>query len=309
MAKTPEPSSDNCGDGAFLLRLGEKVRTLRNRRGMTRRALAAQANVSERYLAQLETGSGNCSIALLRRIAEAVSVPIAELVDDRERPIETMLLVQMLERLSPGQIADARNVLLSRFNGANAESRGGRIALIGLRGAGKSTLGQMLAERLGAPFIELDRAVEQQSGMALSELFEMLGQGAFRRFERSALEKILQETPRFVLATGGGVVTEPGTFELLLASCTTIWLRATPQEHMARVIGQGDLRPMSGHAQAMDGLVSILTSREPLYARADMTLDTAGETSQQSLSALLALLGEELPGQPKRSRGKSLRAK
>src|ERR1700690_2141390 len=288
----------------FLSRVGEKVRTLRNRRGMTRRALAAQAEISERYLAQLETGSGNCSIVLLRRIADAVGVPIAEIVDDRERPIETMLLVQMLDRLSPGQIADARNLLLSRFNGANAESRTGRIALIGLRGAGKSTLGQMLAERLGMPFIELDRVIEQQSGMALAELFEMLGQATFRRAERTALETILRETPRFVLATGGGLVTEPGTFELLLASCTTIWLRASPQEHMERVIRQGDTRPMSGHAQAMDGLVSILTSREPLYARADMTLDTAGQTSRQSLSGLLALLGDELPGQPRRPRGK-----
>ena len=290
MANAPEPSAIDCDAEPFLSRVGEKIRTARNRRGMSRRALAAQAEVSERYLAQLETGSGNCSIVLLRRIADAVSVPIAELVDDRERPIEAMLLMQMLERLSPGEIADARDLLLSRFNGATAESRSGRIALIGLRGAGKSTLGQMLAERLGAPFVELDRAIEQQSGMALSELFEMLGQGAFRGFERSTLEKILQETPRFVLATGGGLVTEPGTFELLLASCTTIWLRATPREHMARVIGQGDLRPMSGHAQAMDGLVSILTSREPLYARADLTLDTAGQTAPQSLSVLLALL-------------------
>ncbi|HXP03752.1 MAG TPA: helix-turn-helix transcriptional regulator [Stellaceae bacterium] len=298
-----EHSPSHASANPFLLRVGEKVRTLRNRRGMTRRALAAQAEVSERYLAQLETGSGNCSIALLRRIADAVSVPIAELVDDRERPIETMLLVQMLERLCPSQIVEARELLLSRFGGTNIETRSGRIALIGLRGAGKSTLGRMLAERLGVPFIELDRTVEQQSGMALAELFEMLGQATFRRVERTALETILHETPRFVLATGGGLVTEPGTFELLIASCLTIWLRATPQEHMARVIGQGDLRPMAGHKQAMDDLVSILASREPLYGRADLTLDTAGQTPHQSLAELLALLGGRLERQASRVRG------
>jgi XRE family aerobic/anaerobic benzoate catabolism transcriptional regulator len=274
----------------FLSRVGEKVRTLRNRRGMARRALAARADVSERYLAQLETGSGNCSITLLRRIADALGISVAELVDDR--PDEHLLLAQLLERLSPSELLEARELLLSRFAGPAAETRAGRIALIGLRGAGKSTLGRMLADPLGVPFIELDRAVEQHSGMALSELFEMLGQRAFRAFERTALEKILKDTPRFVLTTGGGLVTEASTFERLLASCLTIWLRAAPQEHMGRVIRQGDTRPMAGHAQAMDDLVGILASREPLYARADLSLDTSGQTPRQSLAALLTLLDE-----------------
>jgi len=292
----PEQSSPQAAAHPFLARVGERVRMLRNRRGMTRRVLAGAAEVSERYLAQLETGSGNCSIVLLRRIADALNAPIADLVDDREHPIETTLLMQMLERLSPDQVAEARNLLLSRFNGATAASRAGRIALIGLRGAGKSTLGRKLAEHLAVPFVEIDRTIEQQSGMALAELFEMLGQATFRRLERTALETILRETPRFVLATGGGLVTEPGTFELLLASCRTIWLRAAPVEHMARVIGQGDLRPMAGDARAMEGLVSILRSREPLYGRADLTLDTAGQTPQESLAALVALLEEDRGG-------------
>jgi XRE family aerobic/anaerobic benzoate catabolism transcriptional regulator len=283
----PPPDAD-----AFLSRVGEKVRALRNRRGMSRRTLAARAEVSERYLAQLETGSGNCSITLLRRIADALGLAVAELVDDRpEPPVENLVLVQLLERLSPSQLAEARQLLLSRFADAATETRSGRIALIGLRGAGKSTLGRMLAEHLDVPFIELDRAVEQHSGMALSELFEMVSQRAFREFERTALEKTLNETPRFVLTTGGSLVTEPGTFERLLASCLTVWLRAAPQEHMGRVIRQGDTRPMAGHAQAMDDLVAILASREPLYARADLNLDTTGQTPQQSLAALLALLG------------------
>jgi XRE family aerobic/anaerobic benzoate catabolism transcriptional regulator len=295
MAETlPDQFAPQVGVDPFLSGVGERVRTLRNRRGISRRVLAGQAEVSERYLAQLETGSGNCSITLLRRIADALNIAVAELVDDRpEHPIETVLLMQMLARLPPSQLAEARDLLLARFDVESAQTRLGRVALIGLRGAGKSTLGRMLAERLAAPFIELDRTIEQQSGMALAELFEMLGQSAFRRFERTALETILRETPRFVLATGGGIVTEPGTFEWLIASCLTVWVRATPQEHMARVVRQGDLRPMAGHAQAMDELISILTSREPLYARADLVLDTSGQTPQQSLAALVAVLEDK----------------
>lgn len=259
---------------------------------MSRRALANQADVSERHLAQLETGNGNCSIVLLRRIADALGAPITDLVDERpERPVEAVLLAQLIQRLSPDQLADARDLLLKHFGGlVDGEDRSGRIALIGLRGAGKSTLGRMLAEHLGVPFIELDRAVEQHSGMAVSELFEMLSQRAFRGFERTALETILREMPRFVLTTGGGLVTEPGTFERLLASCLTVWLRAAPDEHMERVVRQGDMRPMAGHAQAMADLVAILTSREPLYARADLTLETTGQTPRQSFNTLLALI-------------------
>ena len=294
MAKALEPTSIEDVTDPFLAQVGDKVRTLRQRRGMSRRVLAAQAEVSERYLAQLEGGSGNCSIALLRRIADALNAPIAELIDDRaELAAETVLLRQLIERLSPGEAAEAHELLLARFGDTDSESRAGRIALIGLRGAGKSTLGRMLAERVGSPFIELDRAAEQQSGMALGELFEMLGQPAYRRFERTALEKILRETPRFVLAAGGGLVTEPETFDLLLTCCTTVWLRAAPDEHMERVVRQGDMRPMAGHAQAMDDLKAILASREPLYAKADLILDTTGQKPEQSLTTLLAQLDKK----------------
>jgi XRE family aerobic/anaerobic benzoate catabolism transcriptional regulator len=275
----------------FLQRLGERVRTMRSRRGMSRKALAKHSEVSERYLAQLEGGTGNCSIVLLRRIATAMSVRLAELVGEHPEPaIENQLLTQLLERLSPAQVAEARELLLSRFGGPTSDMRRGRIALIGLRGGGKSTLGPLLGQALSVPFIELDRMIEQQSGMALTELFEMFGQATFRRMERAALDRILREHPAFVLATGGSLVAEPGTFELLLTSCLTVWVRARPEQHMSRVIAQGDLRPMAGNTRSMDDLVQILTSREPLYAKADITLDTTDRTPEQSVADLLHAL-------------------
>src|SRR5262245_14330887 len=232
----PAAATDSTLD-TFLARLGERVRTMRSRRGMSRKVLAKHSKVSERYLAQLESGQGNCSIVLLRRIAGAMSVPVAELVDERpERSVDTLLLTQFLDRLSPNELGEARELLLARFGGSSSETRRNRIALIGLRGGGKSTLGGLLGEAIDCPFIELDREIERQSGMALSEIFEMFGQETFRRMERAALEAALQANPRFVLATGGSLVTEPGTFELLLASCLTVWVRAKPNEHMTRVI-------------------------------------------------------------------------
>jgi XRE family aerobic/anaerobic benzoate catabolism transcriptional regulator len=275
----------------FLQGLGEKVRTMRSRRGMSRKVLARHSDVSERYLAQLEAGEGNCSIQLLRRIADAMSVPVADLVDDRpERPLEAMLLDQFLGRLSPAEIAEARELLIGRFGGPSSAMRRDRIALVGLRGGGKSTIGTLLAEQLEVPFIELDRVIEQKSGMPLGEMIEMFGQETFRRAERAALESVLHDNPRLVLATGGGLVTEPSTYELMLTSCMTVWVRADPDQHMQRVIAQGDLRPMADNARAMDDLVSILKSREPLYAKADIVLDTAGKSPERSAEELVSLL-------------------
>ncbi len=287
---------DNAKDAEdpFLRRLGEKVRIMRSRRGMSRKVLARHSDVSERYLAQLEAGEGNCSIQLLRRIADAMSVPVADLVDDRpERPLEAMLLEQFLGRLSPGEIAEARELLIGRFGGPSSAMRRDRVALIGLRGGGKSTIGALLAQRLGVPFVELDRVIEQKSGMPLGEMIEMFGQETFRRAERAALESVLQDNPRLVVATGGGLVTEPATYELLLTSCMTVWVRADPDAHMQRVIAQGDLRPMADNARAMDDLVSILKSREPLYAKADVVLDTAGKAPAHSADELAATLGAQ----------------
>ncbi|MGH6791015.1 MAG: helix-turn-helix transcriptional regulator [Pseudolabrys sp.] len=276
---------------AYLRRLGERVRTMRNQRGMTRKALAQHARVSERYLAQLEAGRGNGSIVLLRRIARAMGVPVTQLVNESADPaLDAVLLAQFLERLSPSALKEARELLLRQFGEPSSDLRRGRVALIGLRGGGKSTLGRLLADKLDVPFIELDREIERRSGATLSEMFEMFGQETFRRAEREALESVLQQHPRFVIATSGSIVTEPGTLELLLSSCFTIWVRAEPEEHMKRVIAQGDMRPMADRARAMGDLVSILKSREPLYAKAEAALVTTGKTPEQNLAELVRVV-------------------
>ena len=274
---------------AYLHRLGERVRTLRNQRGMTRKALAQHAKVSERYLAQLEAGQGNISIVLLRRIARAIGLPVTQLVHEgAEPPLDLVLLTQFLERLAPDMLVEARKLVTEHFSSPSEDRR--RVALIGLRGGGKSTLGRLLAEHLDVPFIELDREIERRSGATLSEIFEMFGQETFRRAEREALSEVLRQHEHFVIATSGSIVTEPGTLELLLASCFTVWLRADPQEHMKRVMAQGDLRPMANSARAMEDLISILKSREPLYAKAEAALMTSGKTPEQNLTELLRIV-------------------
>ena len=273
----------------YLHRLGERVRRLRHLRGITRKALASHARVSERYLAQLEAGLGNCSIVLLRRIARAIGLPVTQLVHEgAEPPLDLVLLTQFLERLPPDTLVEARKLVTEHFSSPSENRR--RIALLGLRGGGKSTLGRMLAERLDVPFIELDREIERRSGANLSEIFDMFGQETFRRAEREALDDILRRHPHFVIATSGSIVTEPGTLELLLASCFTVWVRAEPEEHMKRVMAQGDMRPMANNARAMEDLVSILKSREPLYAKAEAVLATTGKTPEQNLAELLRVV-------------------
>ncbi len=283
-----KPAQSRTADG-YLHRLGERVRTLRHQRGITRKALAAHAKVSERYLAQLEVGKGNCSIVLLRRIARAIGLPVTQLVHDgAEPPLDLVLLTQFLERLPPDMLVEARKLVTEHFSSPSEDRR--RVALIGLRGGGKSTLGRLLAERLDVPFIELDREIERRSGANLSEIFDMFGQETFRRAEREALDDVLRRHPHFVIATSGSIVTEPGTLELLLASCFTVWVRAEPEEHMKRVMAQGDMRPMANNARAMEDLVSILKSREPLYAKAEAVLTTTDKTPEQNLAELLRLI-------------------
>jgi XRE family aerobic/anaerobic benzoate catabolism transcriptional regulator len=294
-AAKPLPDRDS---DIYLRRLGERVRMLRNQRGMSRKALAKQAKVSERYLAQMESGLGNCSIVLLRRIARAIGLPLTQLVQDGAEPaLDLVLLTQFLERLPTPALAQARELLMQTFSEPSEGLRRKRIALIGLRGGGKSTLGALLAERLDLPFIELNREIERRAGASLGEIFEMFGQETFRRAEREALDAILHQHPHFVIATSGSIVTEPATLELLLSSCFTVWVRAEPQDHMQRVIEQGDMRPMAHSARAMEDLVSILKSREPLYAKAEAAVTTTGKTPEQNLNELLRVIA--LPSRSK----------
>ena len=282
---------DTDDDAAFLSGVGDRLRLLRARRGMTRRVLSQQSGVSERYIAQMEAGSGNVSILLLRGIARALAVPTTELLADLpEKGVDSMLLERFLERLTPAQLEAARALLVERFAGPRAEARRQRLALIGLRGAGKSSLGRLLADRLGHVFFELDREIEREAGVELREIFELHGQPGFRRLERVVLERLIAEPAGMVVATGGSIVAEPATFELLLSSCLTIWIRASPQEHMQRVIEQGDLRPMRDNRQSMADLRAILASRESLYAQADLTLHTTGRGLQESFDELLRIL-------------------
>lgn len=277
----------------YLARLGERVRDARARRGMSRKILAHDSRVSERYLAQLEAGRGNVSILLLRQIATALSLPPAELIrEGTGGELELSLITQFLKRLPPQKLPEVRSLLAREFSSAR-DDRIKRMALIGLRGGGKSTLGARLARALGVPFVELDREVEREAGTSLSEIFLLYGQAGYRRYERRCLEKVLEQHERAVIATGGSIVSEPGTFELLLSACFTVWLKAEPEEHMARVIAQGDTRPMAGNDQAMEDLRRILEGRSALYGQADVTLDTSRQSAEKSLAALRkAIAGE-----------------
>lgn len=287
-ARDPKPAAPtlSAGDAAFLQKLGERVREARARRGMTRRILARDSGVSERYLAQLETGQGNVSVLLLRQIGAALGIPLIDLLrDDDNLPVELTLIQQFLQRLPKQRLARIRAQLLRDFGSPPAD-RGKRIALIGLRGAGKSTLGSALARKLDAPFVELDQEIERDAGISLSEIFLLYGQQGYRRYERRCLERVIESHERCVIATGGSIVSEPATYDFLLSTCYTVWLKAAPEEHMSRVVAQGDTRPMAGNAQAMEDLRRILDGRGMLYGQADATVDTAGQTVERSLRAL-----------------------
>jgi XRE family aerobic/anaerobic benzoate catabolism transcriptional regulator len=262
----------------LLTALGERVRELRARRGLTRRAVALAADISERHLANLEYGTGNASILVLQQVAQALQCPLAELIGDvTTGSPEWLLIRELLEHRSEPELRRARLKLTELFGtGGTRGERERRIALIGLRGAGKSTLGAMLAEDLGYPFVELSREIEKFAGCSIREIHDLYGTNAYRRYERRALEETVQIYPEVVIATPGGLVSDPATFNQLLEHCFTVWLRAEPEEHMQRVTAQGDTRPMAASREAMDDLKRILAGRAAFYAKADLTFDTSG---------------------------------
>lgn len=281
-------------DGDFLLSLGSRVRELRNRRGMTRKMVSREADVSERHLAQLEAGEGNVSVVLLKRIATALSVSLVELfAPEAEEPVEKRLIQRFLERLPSHRLEDVVFRLMRDF-GHEEKVRRARIALVGLRGAGKSTLGAKLAAEMKARFVELDSEIEKDTGMPLGEIFSLYGQSGYRAIERRTLERVLKELERAVLSVGGGVVSEKETYDFLLSNCYTVWIKAQPEEHMSRVMAQGDFRVMAGSDQAMEDLRRILEAREPLYRKADLWLDTSGSSVEESFAKLKAELQAHL---------------
>ncbi len=269
MNDNPDP------EAGFLEQLGQRVRTMRSLRGMSRKVLAKVSGISERYIAQLESGKGNVSIVLLRRVSNAIGAHLEDLIPSTDPAPDWQVIRDLLRKASPNQIAQAKDVLAGHGSLAHSTSFSG-IALIGLRGAGKSTLGKILAKKIGWSFVELNKEIERENGLSVAEVIALYGQEGFRRMEQAALTQLLTRKELMVLATGGGIVSEPLTFDLVLSSFYTIWLKADPEEHMARVRGQGDLRPMADDRSAMAELRNILVSREPLYARASAVVDTAG---------------------------------
>ena len=289
-ASLTPPQQLEAAELAYLAHLGERVRAWRLEQGVTRKSLALASGVSERYLAQLESGHGNISVLLLRKVAQAMQVPVEDLArENGDMPAELALLTRFAAALRPEKIAAAHRLLLAQFG----SPRKRRVALLGLRGAGKSSLGARLAETLGVPFVELDREVEREAGSDLGAVFSIYGHDAYRRFERRALERVLRQHDRAVIATGGSLVTDQDNYDLLRERCYCVWLRASPEEHMSRVISQGDMRPFKGRSAALDEIRRLLADRDRLYARADAVLDTSGKPVRQSLAQLRNLVSKE----------------
>ncbi|MFM1925001.1 MAG: Shikimate kinase [Pseudomonadota bacterium] len=288
MLMEPAESEAEAKRSPFLEALGERVRNLRSRKGMTRRAVAVAADVSERHLANLEYGTGNVSVLVLLQVANALQCSLAELLGDvTTTSPEWLLIRELLSKRSEADLRRARVQLGDMFGeGGNAQERKNRIALIGLRGAGKTSLGQRLAKDLGFPFIELSREIEQFAGCQISEIHNLYGANAYRRYERRALEEAIQIYPEVVIATPGGLVSDSANFNLLLSHCTTVWLQADAADHMGRVAAQGDMRPMAASKEAMEDLKRILEGRSAFYSKADLAINTSGRTEDQAFEAL-----------------------
>jgi XRE family transcriptional regulator, aerobic/anaerobic benzoate catabolism transcriptional regulator len=280
----------------FLMALGERVRSLRARRGMTRKAVATAADVSERHLANLEYGEGNASILVLLQVAGALQCSLTELLGDvtTSNP-EWLLIRELLERADEATLRRARIAIGEALGtGGGTPHANPRVALVGLRGAGKSSLGQMLADDLGFPFVELSREIEKFAGCSVNEIQNLYGMNAYRRYERRALEEAIQIYPEAVIATPGGLVSDPATFNQLLSHCTTVWLHADPEDHMKRVLAQGDTRPMAHSKEAMEDLKSILAGRAAFYSKSQLKLDTSAQPLEETFKALRSMVRELL---------------
>jgi XRE family transcriptional regulator, aerobic/anaerobic benzoate catabolism transcriptional regulator len=278
----------------FLIWLGTRVRELRHRCAMTRKTMSREADISERHLAQIETGVGNVSIVLLRRIAATLGVTLHELFKTSALSPERKIVANLLERLPAASLKDLISRIQNEF-APQESARRQRIALIGMRGAGKSTLGSRLGQETETPFIELDVEIEKETGMPLADIFSLYGQRGYRSIERRVLDRVLGENQRAVLSVGGGIASERDTYDLLLSQCYTVWIKAKPEEHMSRVIAQGDFRAMAGNDQAMEDLRKLLEAREPLYRQADAQLDTSGNSVDASFAKLKAIVGSARP--------------
>ena len=291
-----DPTEPDTRRHPFLEALGERVRNLRSRQGMTRRAVALAAEVSERHLANLEYGTGNVSVLVLLQVANALQCSLAELLGDvTTRSPEWLLIRELLGQRSEADLRRARLQLVDLLGeGGNAQERQNRIALIGLRGAGKTALGQRLADDMGFPFIELSREIEQFAGCQISEIHNLYGANAYRRYERRALEEAIQIYPEVVIATPGGLVSDSANFNVLLSHCTTVWLQADAADHMGRVAAQGDMRPMAASREAMEDLKRILEGRSAFYSKADLAINTSGRTEDQAFEALRSSVRQHL---------------
>lgn len=284
-------------ENQFLEQLGQRVRTMRAMRGMSRKVLAKASGISERYIAQLESGKGNVSIVLLRRVSAAMDKQVEDLIPAADTAPDWPVIRDLIRNATPAQIAQAKEVL-SGNGSARHDGDFAGIALIGLRGAGKSTLGKLLAKKIGWTFVELNKEIERINGLSVAEIMALYGQEGFRRMEQTALTQVLSSKEPVVLATGGSIVSEPVTFDLLLSSFYTVWLRAKPEEHMGRVRKQGDMRPMESDRSDMHELRTILLSREPLYARAAAQVDTADLTIDEAARRLADTVAPVLAKQP-----------
>jgi XRE family aerobic/anaerobic benzoate catabolism transcriptional regulator len=284
-------------DGAFVAAIGRLVRLARAKRGVTRRQLAHDSGASERYLAQIESGQGNPSVIILRSIAEALDVPIIELLPRTNGRTAAMTqILDILGRMPLAELPALAKLIETHAREDGASDRARRIALVGLRGAGKSTLGRGLAQALDCPFIELDRLVEQDYGARIPDLIEIAGVATFRRYERACLERVIDANSAAVIATAGGIVSDAETYALLLRRTHAVWIKARPEEHMSRVMEQGDFRPMAQNREAMADLVAILDARRADYARAQAELDTSGDTVERSLEKLQEIVRRCLNG-------------